>query len=114
MMPRWVDARRVTFKYGLGEKVISTLRTLHELGPLVDRAGAGRRRDGLAPRGGGGLPARPGHDRRRDDRGDLRGPVGAGTGKDGAPRQVYLYHVVDNAWSMSEYGCQAKKRGGGR
>ena len=28
-------------------------------------------------------------------------------GKDGAPRQVYLYHVVDNAWSMREYGCQA-------
>jgi saccharopine dehydrogenase (NAD+, L-lysine-forming) len=30
-----------------------------------------------------------------------------GTGKDGAPRSVYLYHVVDNAWSMSEYGTQA-------
>ena len=23
------------------------------------------------------------------------------------PREVYLYHVVDNAWSMSEYGSQA-------
>ena len=30
-----------------------------------------------------------------------------GTGKDGAPRQVYLHHVVDNAWSMAEYGSQA-------
>ena len=30
-----------------------------------------------------------------------------GTGKDGQPREVYLYHVVDNAWSMNEYGCQA-------
>ena len=30
-----------------------------------------------------------------------------GTGKDGAPREVYLYHVVDNAWSMREYGSQA-------
>ncbi len=27
--------------------------------------------------------------------------------KDGADRQVYLYHVVDNAWSMAEYGSQA-------
>ncbi|KOT58780.1 hypothetical protein ADK44_19475, partial [Streptomyces rimosus subsp. rimosus] len=27
--------------------------------------------------------------------------------KDGAPREVYLYHVVDNQWSMAEYGCQA-------
>jgi saccharopine dehydrogenase-like NADP-dependent oxidoreductase len=30
-----------------------------------------------------------------------------GTGKDGSARQVYLYHVVDNAWSMREYGAQA-------
>jgi saccharopine dehydrogenase-like NADP-dependent oxidoreductase len=30
-----------------------------------------------------------------------------GVGKDGAPREVYLYHVVDNAWSMREYGSQA-------
>ena len=30
-----------------------------------------------------------------------------GKGKDGNPRQVYLYHVVDNAWSMAEYGSQA-------
>ena len=27
--------------------------------------------------------------------------------KDGAPREVYLYHVVDNQWSMREYGSQA-------
>ena len=27
--------------------------------------------------------------------------------KDGADRQVYLYHVVDNEWSMAEYGSQA-------
>jgi saccharopine dehydrogenase-like NADP-dependent oxidoreductase len=30
-----------------------------------------------------------------------------GTGKDGSAREVYLHHVVDNAWSMREYGCQA-------
>ena len=30
-----------------------------------------------------------------------------GTGRGGAPREVYLYHVVDNAWSMAEYGSQA-------
>ena len=78
LMPRWVDVReRVTFKYGLGDKMISTLRTLHELGLSVDRAGAGRRRGGVAARGGGGLPARPGDAGRRDVREDLRGPVGA-------------------------------------
>jgi saccharopine dehydrogenase (NAD+, L-lysine-forming) len=30
-----------------------------------------------------------------------------GTGKDGQPRSTYLYHVVDNEWSMREYGAQA-------
>jgi saccharopine dehydrogenase (NAD+, L-lysine forming) len=30
-----------------------------------------------------------------------------GKGKDGAPRSTYLYHVVDNEWSMREYGSQA-------
>jgi hypothetical protein len=29
-----------------------------------------------------------------------------GTGKDGKPRSTYLYHVVDNEWSMREYGHQ--------
>src|SRR3954469_18459896 len=32
LMPRWVDARRVTFKYGLGSHVIQVLRVLHETG----------------------------------------------------------------------------------
>ena len=30
-----------------------------------------------------------------------------GTGTDGQPREVYLHHVVDNDWSMAEYGSQA-------
>ena len=30
-----------------------------------------------------------------------------GTGPDGSPREVYLYHVVDNEWSMRDYGSQA-------
>src|SRR5215469_7871275 len=32
LIPRWVDARRVTFKYGLGAEFIGVLRTLHKLG----------------------------------------------------------------------------------
>jgi saccharopine dehydrogenase-like NADP-dependent oxidoreductase len=27
--------------------------------------------------------------------------------KNGQSREVYLYHVVDNQWSMTQYGCQA-------
>jgi saccharopine dehydrogenase-like NADP-dependent oxidoreductase len=30
-----------------------------------------------------------------------------GTGKDGAPRASYLYHVADNERTMREYGSQA-------
>lgn len=41
----------------------------------------------------------------------MRGKTCAGTWvkgtKDGRPREVYLYHVVDNQWSMREYGSQA-------
>ena len=32
LIPRWVKARRVTFKYGLGEEFIGVLETLHKLG----------------------------------------------------------------------------------
>ena len=30
-----------------------------------------------------------------------------GTGADGAPREVYLYHLSDNAETMAKHGCQA-------
>ena len=29
-----------------------------------------------------------------------------GKGKDGAAREVYLYHVADNEWTMAEYDAQ--------
>ena len=32
--------------------------------------------------------------------------TGTGTGPDGAAREVYLDHVVDDAWSMAEHGAQ--------
>ncbi len=32
LMPRWVEAKRATFKYGLGEEFIDVLKTLHKLG----------------------------------------------------------------------------------
>src|SRR6266567_2939246 len=37
LMPRWIEARRVTFKYGLGAEFIGVLRTLHKLG--LDKTG---------------------------------------------------------------------------
>jgi saccharopine dehydrogenase-like NADP-dependent oxidoreductase len=107
LIPRWVKARRVTFKYGLGEEFIGVLKTLHKLGL-----------DSTAKLRVGGVEVSP-----RDvvaaalpDPATLgermHGKTCAGTwvhgvGKDGQPREVYLYHVVDNARSMAEYGSQA-------
>jgi saccharopine dehydrogenase-like NADP-dependent oxidoreductase len=107
LVPRWVDCGRVTFKYGLGDEFIGVLKTLHKLGLdqtalvevgdarvsprdvvaacLPDPAGLGERMSGLT----------------------CAGTLVRGTGKDGKPREVYLYHVVDNATSMAEYGSQA-------
>ena len=32
LVPRWIDCKRVTFKYGLGTEFIEVLKTLHKLG----------------------------------------------------------------------------------
>ncbi|MFD8290601.1 saccharopine dehydrogenase family protein [Streptomyces lavendulae] len=111
LVPRWVDARRVTFKYGLGEDFIGKLKTLHALG--LDST------EPVTVRGADGTPVRVSP---RDmvaaclpDPATLgermSGKTCAGTWvkgtKDGRPREVYLYHVVDNQWSMREYGSQA-------
>jgi len=107
LIPRWVQARRVTFKYGLGDEFIEVLKTLHKLG--LDRT-AKLRVGGVevAPRDvvAAALPdpATLG-DRMRGK--TCAGTWVTGTGPDGAPREVYLYHVVDNEWSMREYGSQA-------
>jgi saccharopine dehydrogenase-like NADP-dependent oxidoreductase len=107
LVPRWVDTQRVTFKYGLGEEFIWVLKTLHKLGLdsttpvdvgearvsprdvvaacLPDPAELGDKMHGLT----------------------CAGTWVAGTGPDGDPREVYLHHVVDNAWTMAEYGSQA-------
>ncbi|NEA68949.1 saccharopine dehydrogenase C-terminal domain-containing protein [Streptomyces sp. SID12488] len=110
LVPRWIDARRVTFKYGLGDEFIQTLRTLHLLGldrtdPVTVPSASGP--VAVSPRDVVAAclpdPATLGE--------RMHGKTCAGTWvkgtKDGAPREVYLYHVVDNQWSMAEYGSQA-------
>jgi saccharopine dehydrogenase-like NADP-dependent oxidoreductase len=106
LMPRWVEAKRVTFKYGLGEEFIGVLKTLHKLG--LDRTAPVRVAGGeVSPRDVVAAclpdPATLG-DRMRGK--TCAGLHVTGTGKDGRPRSTYLYHVVDNEWSMREYGHQ--------
>jgi saccharopine dehydrogenase-like NADP-dependent oxidoreductase len=106
LMPRWVDARRVTFKYGLGNEFIEVLKTLHKLGlDRTDKVRVGGVE--VSPRDVVAAclpdPATLG-DRMQGK--TCAGLYVTGTGKDGRPRSTYLYHVVDNAWSMTEYGHQ--------
>jgi saccharopine dehydrogenase (NAD+, L-lysine forming) len=107
LMPRWIDAGRVTFKYGLGAQFIDVLKTLHKLG--LDRTAKVRvgsvevsPRDVVAAC----LPDPATLGDRMTGK-TCAGVWVRGTGVDGAPRSTYLYHVVDNAWSMREYGSQA-------
>ncbi|MEJ1091434.1 saccharopine dehydrogenase family protein [Microbacterium istanbulense] len=107
LMPRWTGAKRVTFKYGLGDEFIEVLKVLHKLGldrtekvtvkgvevsprdvvaaVLPDPATLGDKMSGKT----------------------CAGVWVRGTGKDGRPRSTYLYHVADNEQTMAEYGSQA-------
>jgi saccharopine dehydrogenase-like NADP-dependent oxidoreductase len=107
LVPRWVDCRRVTFKYGLGAEFIDVLRTLHKLGldstePVRVRSVEVAPRDVVAA----ALPdpATLG-DRMRGQ--TCAGTFVTGTGTEGSPRATYLYHVADNERCMREYGHQA-------
>ena len=106
LMPRWVDCKRATFKYGLGDEFIDVLKTLHKLG--LDRTDKVRASGvEVSPRDvvAACLPDPAALGER------MRGKTCAGLwvtgkGKDGLPRSSYLFHVVDNEWSMREYGHQ--------
>jgi len=106
LMPRWVDAKRVTFKYGLGDEFIGVLKTLHTLG--LDRTEKVRvggvevsPRDVVAAV----LPD-PATIGPRMTGKTCAGLWVTGTGKDGQARSTYLYHVADNEVTMREYGAQ--------
>lgn len=110
LMPRWIDAERVTFKYGLGNEFIGILKTLHQLGldstvPVTVRSAAGpvevAPRDVVAavlPDPATIGPMMTGK--------TCAGLWVTGTGINGNPREVYLYHVSDNEWTMAEYNTQ--------
>jgi len=107
LVPRWIETGRVTFKYGLGDEFIGVLQTLHKLG--LDKTEPVRV-DGLSvsPRD---LVAAclPDPATLGDKMSGLTcaGTWVTGTGKDGRPREVYLYNVADNAETMADYGSQA-------
>ena len=106
LVPRWVKAKRVTFKYGLGDQFIGVLKMLHMLG-LDNKEKINVKGVQVAPRDvvAACLPD-PAHLGEK-----MHGKTCAGTWvkgwKDGQPREVYLYQVADNQDCMSKWGCQA-------
>ena len=107
LVPRWVDCRRVTFKYGLGDEFIDVLKTLHKLGldakePVDVRGARVAPRDMLAAL----LPDPATLGDQMEGR-TCAGTLVTGKGKDGAPRAVYLHHIVDNAETMAKDESQA-------
>ena len=111
LMPRWIDCKRATFKYGLGDEFINILKVLHTLG--LDRTEKVRVKGvDVSPRDvvAAVLPD-PATVGPRMTGKTCAGLWVTGTGKDGegrqtGPRSTYLYHVVDNEWTMREYGHQ--------
>ena len=107
LIPLKVKAKKVSFKYGLGNDFIEKLKTIHALG-LSNKQKVNYRGMEIAPRDflASLLP----------DPATI-GPVmhgktcaGAhvvGLNKEGKPYACYIYNVVDNEWSMKNYGDQA-------
>jgi saccharopine dehydrogenase-like NADP-dependent oxidoreductase len=107
LVPRWLDVGRVTFKYGLSDDFIDVLKVIRRLGlDATERVTVGSVE--VAPRDVVAAclpdPAELGH--------LMHGVTCAGTwvkgtATGGARREAYLFHAVDNEWSMTEYDTQA-------
>lgn len=106
LIPRWIKAKRVTFKYALDKEFIKVMQTLAMLG-LNSKESIDVKGVRVAPADVVAAcllaPA---------DLGDkMHGKTCVGTWikgtKDGEPRQVYLYQSTDHAFCMEKYGCQA-------
>ncbi len=107
LIPRKVDAGKVAFKYGLGSHFIEILQTIHTLGldrtePVSVQGVSVSPRNVLAA-----LLPDPATLGSRMSGKTCAGIQVKGLDKDGNPKAVYIYNVVDNAFSMGEYGDQA-------
>jgi saccharopine dehydrogenase-like NADP-dependent oxidoreductase len=107
LIPQKVKAKRVTFKYGLGNDFIEKLKTIHALG-LSNKQKVNYRGMEIAPRDFLASllpdPATIGpimHGK------TCAGAHVAGLNKEGKAYACYIYNVVDNEWSMKNYGDQA-------
>jgi saccharopine dehydrogenase-like NADP-dependent oxidoreductase len=107
LIPRWVGCKRVTFKYGLGEEFTEFLRMLDRTG-LASTTPVRVRGHEVSPRDlvAAVLPDPATLGDRMVGR-TCAGTWVTGTGTDGRAREVYLYHVADNADTMARHRAQA-------
>ena len=106
LIPRYIPCKRVTFKYGLGEKFINVIKVIQMLGL--------HQKDTVNVKGVKVSPIEVVAACLPDPAslGDkMSGKTCVGvwvTGvKDGKQREVYIYQATDNQESMKNYGCQA-------
>jgi saccharopine dehydrogenase-like NADP-dependent oxidoreductase len=105
LVPRWVETKRVSFKYALGSDFIDKLRTIHALGmDRKDRVNV--KGVEVAPRDV--LAAITPDPARVGDRMVGRAIVGTWVigQKGGAPREAFLYQMADAAETLSVHGVQ--------
>jgi saccharopine dehydrogenase-like NADP-dependent oxidoreductase len=105
LVPRWVEAKRVSFKYALGADFIDKLRTIHALG--MDRKDkVSVKGVEVAPRDV--LAAITPDPAKVGDRMVGRAIVGTWVigHKGGAPREAFLYQMADAAETLSVHGLQ--------
>ncbi len=107
LIPRKIDAGKVAFKYGLGSHFIDILKTIHTLGldrtePVTVQGVSVSPRQVLAA-----LLPDPATLGSRMSGKTCAGVQVKGLDKSGNPKAVYIYNVVDNEFSMGEYGDQA-------
>ena len=105
LVPRWLDARKVTFKYALGSDFIEKLRTIHALGmDRTDRVNV--KGVEVAPRDV--LAAITPDPATLGDKFVGRAIVGTWVigQKDGEPREVFLYQMADAQETMARHGLQ--------
>ena len=106
MVPRYIPCKRVTFKYGLGEKYISVIKVIKMLG-LHQKEAIDVKGVKVAPIEVLAACLPP-----PETLGDkMTGKTCVGTWvtglKDGKQREVYIYQSTDNEESMKSFGCQA-------
>ena len=107
LIPQKIDAKKVNFKYGLGKEFIGILKTINKLG-LDKKENVDVQGVSVSPRDllTASLPDPATLGSRMKGK-TCAGVLVKGLDKEGKPKATYLYHVVDNEWSMKEYGDQA-------